>query len=305
MVFTDAQLKGNWAEQYIAEQLSKSGCLIRHVTQGHDSGIDLYCETTENGEPFLHFWCQIKTKNRWKGKIKQLKYSERKKTIKYWLKQPIPVLIFLIPDLRNEPIIPFYICNPLEFLFEKSIKSFIKIKNQKDLSQFLYNDLKILTYIWELKDGKVSHLKTPDEGYTKEWASYFSQAFEPRLRTSIYYTLNRLSFDLIFSNRNEKFLEKIELDEEELKQIKKAKPYILTLNKYVNEINDQHYENYVTIGLYFELINKYENALSNMKKALDIIENDKKIDYTIEPWNNVYEEIKENIRRINNKKVKD
>ena len=62
MKITDQQLKGNWAEQYIAAQLSSQGCLIRHVTQGHDSGIDLYCEKVKDGIPYLHFWCQIKTK---------------------------------------------------------------------------------------------------------------------------------------------------------------------------------------------------------------------------------------------------
>lgn len=65
MSFTDNQLKGNWGEQYIAAQLSSQGCLIRHVTQGHDSGIDLYCEKIINGEPLLHFWVQVKTSKKW------------------------------------------------------------------------------------------------------------------------------------------------------------------------------------------------------------------------------------------------
>lgn len=62
MTITDNQLKGNWGEQYIAANLAAQGCFIRHVTQGHDSGIDLYCETVKDKTPFLHFWCQIKTK---------------------------------------------------------------------------------------------------------------------------------------------------------------------------------------------------------------------------------------------------
>jgi len=53
MAITDNQLKGNWGEQYVASQLALEGCFIRHVTQGHDSGIDLYCEIIKDGTPFL------------------------------------------------------------------------------------------------------------------------------------------------------------------------------------------------------------------------------------------------------------
>jgi len=64
MSFTDNQLKGNWAEQYIAHRLAAEDCLVRHVSQGQDSGIDLYCEKLgedQNGKkvPYLHFWCQM------------------------------------------------------------------------------------------------------------------------------------------------------------------------------------------------------------------------------------------------------
>ena len=86
MIITDEQIKGNWAEQYIASELSSQGCFIRQVTQGHDSGIDLYCETIVNNAPFLHFWCQIKSSKRYKGIHKQIIFSPLSKHKKYWLK---------------------------------------------------------------------------------------------------------------------------------------------------------------------------------------------------------------------------
>jgi len=61
MSFGNNQLKGNWGEQYIASRLTSCDCLVRHVPQGHDSGIDLYCESIKNGNPFLHFFVQVKT----------------------------------------------------------------------------------------------------------------------------------------------------------------------------------------------------------------------------------------------------
>ena len=77
MTITDEQLKGNWAEQYIASELASQDCFIRRVTQGHDYGIDLYCETVKDNKPFLHFWCQIKTRKRLKGKRKQISFTEK------------------------------------------------------------------------------------------------------------------------------------------------------------------------------------------------------------------------------------
>ena len=113
MVMKDNQLKGNWAEQYISARLTERGCLVRHVPQGHDIGIDLYCETIEEDTPFLHFWCQIKTSNKWKGDKKRISFPIKKGEKQYWIKQPVPVFVFLVPDLRDEyteRFIPFYIC---------------------------------------------------------------------------------------------------------------------------------------------------------------------------------------------------
>ena len=56
MAITPNQLKGNWGEDYTASNLADNNVFVRCVTQGRDTGIDLYCETIKEGEPFLHFW---------------------------------------------------------------------------------------------------------------------------------------------------------------------------------------------------------------------------------------------------------
>src|SRR5678810_39760 len=76
--FTDAQLKGNWAEQHVAALLSSAGCLVRHVHQGHDSGIDLYCEKITQGTPHLHFWVQVKALAIFKTPDGRRKFRPRK-----------------------------------------------------------------------------------------------------------------------------------------------------------------------------------------------------------------------------------
>lgn len=148
-MITDEQLKGNWAEQYIASKLAEQGCLIRHVTQGHDSGIDLYCETIKENSPFLHFWCQVKTSKNWKGKRKKISFpSNQSKNHKdYWLTQPVPVFIFLVPDLRRQSNIPYYICDTFDLIFMDKIISFMKVESSDDLSNFLNESLIIRTFL--------------------------------------------------------------------------------------------------------------------------------------------------------------
>lgn len=56
---SDKQLKGNFAENLVAEWLSRA-CLVRPVAVGTDIGIDLYCESLVDNNPHLHFWVQVK-----------------------------------------------------------------------------------------------------------------------------------------------------------------------------------------------------------------------------------------------------
>lgn len=53
-------LKGNYAASYVASKLS-AYCLVRPVAADTDVGIDLYCETVQENQPFLHFWMQVKS----------------------------------------------------------------------------------------------------------------------------------------------------------------------------------------------------------------------------------------------------
>ena len=158
MPITDNQLKGNWGEQYVSSMLSSRGCLVRHVSQGIDTGIDLYCERVKDGNPYLHFWCQVKTQLKWDPKKQEAKFNPDLKHIDYWLQQPVPVLVFLVPDGRDKEFVPFFICS---YFFDGYKKSKYKISSTSDLTNFLDNDLLIETYLWDLMRGKVGHLKTP------------------------------------------------------------------------------------------------------------------------------------------------
>ena len=83
---------GNAGEHYLAAQLSRY-CIVRDVSQGKDTGIDLYCEIVhpDSLELSLHFFCQVKTQ---KSKVNLAKIHE--KYWNYWGEQPVPVFLFLI-----------------------------------------------------------------------------------------------------------------------------------------------------------------------------------------------------------------
>lgn len=302
MTITDNQLKGNWGEQYIAANLSSQGCFVRHVPQGNDTGVDLYCETIKDTEPFLHFWCQIKTSKNYKGKSEQESFKPKKEHKKYWLKQPVPVFIFLVPDLRDKPNTPYYICRALDLLKEEKINSFIKIESPEDLSTFLNEWLVSETFLWELKDGKVSHLKTPKKEYTIQFPSGVTHIFEPKLFESLHWTLWRLSQDILFHDIDPKdMLEKTILNNDEKERFRKARSYMKALKILIKDKNDKHYQNFVTIGIYYELEKEYERSLKYYKKSESIINRDPDVDISERPWNGIIEGIHQHIERVKSK----
>lgn len=281
MTITDSQLKGNWAEEYISSELASQGCFIRRVTQGHDTGIDLYCETVENGIPFMHFWCQIKTSEKWNGKKPPATYSPKLKHIDYWLKQPIPVFIFLVPDFRAAPSKPYYIYAPMYLKGNRRIKLFKIIGNQNHLFMFLRHHLPMLTHEWELREGKVSPLKTPEKTEIVFFEPGITHLYEKEIFTVLHWTLWRLSSDIMFmADKSDKSFELVKSSmlnktadhtESEKARLNKVKPYIDALNILIKGKKDEHYQGYYTIGLYYELVRKYDEALEYYNKALSLV----------------------------------
>lgn len=206
MNFTENQIKGNWGEQYVAERLSACGCLVRHVPQGHDSGIDLYCESTYNGKPFLHFWFQVKTSIDYKSEKDCYYYRIERGELEYWLSQPIPVFIVLVPDERDKKP-PFFICpiipqiyalkeNKKTFTFKSTMK--VNCDTLSDLNNIFLNKALIFeTFIWDARKGKVGFLQNPDTNYVYHIPTGVIHRLEENLKLSLRLTLWRLSEDLL------------------------------------------------------------------------------------------------------------
>lgn len=156
---------GNMGEHLIALKLSEY-CIVRDVSQGNDTGIDLYCEILKEGslELSLHFFCQIKTYK------KHINQSEIKKNIDYWANQPVPVFLFLVKyaDLKKMKDAEIWVYD-LPYLLaindakKKGIKLDRDVKNRflicgennnKDkmtLESFLYGHVPFSYGLWHMR----------------------------------------------------------------------------------------------------------------------------------------------------------
>jgi len=94
-IIDEKRILGNYGAHLVAHILSKF-CLVRPVAEGTDIGIDLYCETIEERQGFLHFWAQVKSGKQVKienGKgICQFEVDH----LRYWEHQPVPVFAFYV-----------------------------------------------------------------------------------------------------------------------------------------------------------------------------------------------------------------
>lgn len=100
------QLTGNYGSSLVAKRLS-SECLIRPVAADTDVGIDLYCESLVEGEPFLHFWVQVKagaSQIEENAERTEAKCRLKTKHLAYWFRQPVPVYVAMVPT--SGPVLP-------------------------------------------------------------------------------------------------------------------------------------------------------------------------------------------------------
>jgi hypothetical protein len=104
---SEERLKGNYGAALVTARLSGE-CLVRPVATDTDVGVDLYCETVVEGQPFLHFWVQVKTGAQCHLDRAAMTASCRfaRDHLDYWFRQPVPVYAALVPTdwpVRVEP----------------------------------------------------------------------------------------------------------------------------------------------------------------------------------------------------------
>jgi hypothetical protein len=93
---SENRLKGNYGTAVVMACLS-SACLVRPVAVDTDVGVDLYCESVEEGTPFFHFWLQVKAGEQCRLAADETSASCSFATdhLLYWYRQPVPVFAAL------------------------------------------------------------------------------------------------------------------------------------------------------------------------------------------------------------------
>ncbi|MFC2108518.1 DUF4365 domain-containing protein [Candidatus Bipolaricaulota bacterium] len=158
------RLKGNAAAFQVAALLSQL-CLVRPVAADSDVGVDLYCETTREQMPFLHFWIQVKSGTR---QIRLFKDGEtascsfKRDHLAYWARQPVPVLGALIRDPfdrdagRSVYIVDIsrHIMNQgLPEKKEATLRSSFRLQfgDQDGIRRFVYDFVEATTALWQFR----------------------------------------------------------------------------------------------------------------------------------------------------------
>jgi Domain of unknown function (DUF4365) len=264
--------KGNWGVSFVSHKLSKN-CLVRPVLEGTDIGIDLYCESfDEKGNPFQHFWVQVKCGDE---RIKIAKdnsyayYSFKREHLYYWSKQPIPVFVFLVPyklnyDKENYIIYVVDITDQVHRLDilktnkPTTLNSNLKIENDNNLSEFIFNHVPYSSAVQKISYGIVSFIPSIKPSYMKSRPIGLVKNHVDKILNSIR-TTSTFAFQELSI-----LIDDVSLDSKILKL-----KNILEVFK-----DDLKFEIPYTLGL-FEYINyNFDSAISYFRSSIEIIDKD-------------------------------
>lgn len=196
---------GNAGEHLIGFKLSPY-CIVRSVSQGRDTGIDLYCEILKRNSLALslHFFCQVKTTK------DPISPSEFENHFDYWGNQPVPVFLFHIMykdlELMNKDHelwvydIPYLLSindanrELCKSTISRDVESKFKIcdeDNNKDkmtLESFLYGHVSWSYGLWQMRRyGLVYPNPEVDGKDNKIFVGGFSKVYKQKIERTIDY----------------------------------------------------------------------------------------------------------------------
>lgn len=201
---TNKQLKGNFAENLVAEWISRV-CLVRPVAVGTDIGVDLYCESIVENNPYLHFWVQVKAITEKDITVKDgfefASYRFNRGHLEYWSRQPIPVYAFLVPVIGWPPKYPdrIYAVRITKHVIENGLpkKDSIKLETSectefssidKDWNQFVTEVVPVDSAILLLSKGLVTNVEflgSKQTHYAKGFALNYSNDILNKVRDAV------------------------------------------------------------------------------------------------------------------------
>jgi len=294
------RILGNFGSNLVAYTLSKV-CLVRPVAEGTDIGVDLYCETIEEGQGFLHFWAQVKCGNQIRIKTNGRASCKFEAThLRYWNRQPVPVLAFYVPtDFPPDTPEKIFVANITEYIIvhgiptqkNKSIESDFKISPEKeDWHDELHQRLKATTTLIKLRDdGIFSHIPELLPNYILQYKQHLGSSFkyaEKSLRT-IRSTVSSLVLDAALLKYHQ--------------SIDPPNNFFEPLLKILEIFKDgKRPEIMNSLGHWYAIIgNDTENAKEMINNAFESIESDPNLDEALrEEWKREFDPLYEIIRKI-------
>lgn len=179
-VVDENRLKGNWGAAHVAERLSGQ-CLVRPVSADTDVGLDLYCESLEARQPFLHFWIQVKAGSQCAvlqdGQAASCSFKVDH--LRYWSHQPVPVFAALVPSQPSATSAPHvYIIDVTQHLLLDDVNATQQTHtlqsqyiwpagDQTAVSTFLSQQVPVTTALLKRLDGIIAPVPSLDDKYFK------------------------------------------------------------------------------------------------------------------------------------------
>lgn len=271
----ESRLKGNYGASVVMARLS-SECLVRPVAVDTDVGIDMYCETVAEGQPFLHFWLQVKAGDQCQVDSSSTYASCRFQHdhIEYWARQPVPVFAALVPTAwpaQSEPHI--YIVDITTWiLFNPEFNSHNSFTLRSDhhwppgdresVQAFLRKEVPEAAARLQVSRGVVAHSPTSTPQYVQRIplvpvARFKDQILRQLRRTAAYSILFTLAPAAL----------KVE-----------DKEFVHLLARVVEQFGDDpHWENFMARGVSCHVAEDYTGALALYARAKAGIEGDPRV----------------------------
>ncbi|MBN1998304.1 DUF4365 domain-containing protein [candidate division KSB1 bacterium] len=265
-------VKANFGVNLVSFVLSKH-CLVRHVTEGTDIGIDLYFESfAPNGEPFLHFWIQVKTGDSCINVSKDEKtasFQFDSEHLDYWSKQPIPVFAFLVPYQLNQDSdnFKFFVVDITDQTLRekvttqqfKTLTSDFIVSEEDELEEFVFNRVPYTTAVQKISYGIISTIPTVRPEYQLSLPAGLSPKYSKKIIKSIRRTVTFALQDILALPK-------------ESEQILHDKDVLLKILHIFED--DKKWEIPYTLGRKYYMDLNFQKAQSYFAKAIEIIESD-------------------------------
>lgn len=271
----ESRLKGNYGASVVMARLSGE-CLVRPVAVDTEVGVDLYCETVAEAQPFLHFWIQVKAGDQCRVDPSSRSASCRfqRDQLEYWARQPVLVFAALVPTAwpaQSEPhiyivdITTTILFNPLPDLQDTfTLRSDYHWPpgDRNSVQAFLRAEVPNTTARLQISRGVVA----PSPTLTPQYVQMTPVVPVTRFKDQILRQLRTTAANSILFTVGSTAL------------AAESQEFVHLLARVVEQFDDDpHWENFMARGLVCHVAADYDNALAMYARARACINGDPQV----------------------------